>query len=174
MRFNFACWLIATALLATPLTAQEIYRVVDPDGNVTYTDQKPDDDAEPVDLPEINVLDDEDEAPLPAEQQTPEVAEPLQLMILQPGDGDVLSAADGSVEVEMSTNVDIPPTAQIVLFLNGQPQEPVRSLEVTLDQMPPGVYRLRAELQTPSGRRLVTTDSVGFEVVPPGDDLVEP
>ena len=167
MRTNFACWIFILALAASPLTAQEIYRVVDEHGNVTYTDQKPDDDTAPIDLPELNVLGDED-APLPETQAESEPPAPLGFRIVSPADGDVLE--HGSVQVEMDSNVAIPPTAQIVLFLNGQPQEPIRTLDITLDQIPPGPYQLRAELQTPGGRQLAETDSIRFEVSDPGED----
>ncbi|MFW5816148.1 MAG: DUF4124 domain-containing protein, partial [Wenzhouxiangella sp.] len=47
LRFLLAgLWLIGTSAVAQP-----IYRVVDEQGNVTYTDQKPSEDAEPLDLP---------------------------------------------------------------------------------------------------------------------------
>ena len=169
MTVRFAYWMLVLALIATPLAAQEIYRVVDEQGNVTYTDQKPEDGGETVDLPELNVLgDDDDEAPLPESDSDVETeieadaSGPLDFRIVSPGDGDTLE--EGNVQVEMDTNVAIPPTAQIVLFLNGQPQEPIRTLDITLDQVPPGPYQLRAELQTPEGRQLAETDSVRFEV----------
>lgn len=53
-------WVIAcAACLAQPLFAQEsggIYKVVDEEGNVTYTDQRPNDAAVPMDLPELSVI----------------------------------------------------------------------------------------------------------------------
>lgn len=167
MKVSFTFWLLALALFAMPLAAQEIYRVVDEHGNVTYTDQKPEDGGEPVDLPELNVLgDDEEEPPLPEAEADvaidAEAAGPLGFEIVSPADGEMVEG--GSVQVEIDSNVAIPPTAQIVLFLNGQPQEPIRTLDVTLDDIPPGPYQLRAELQTPEGRQLAETGSVRFEV----------
>jgi len=170
MRSNSTLLLIVLALAITPLAAQEIYRVVDEHGNVTYTDQKPDEEADPLELPELNVLGDDDEAPLPETdteaQQEP--SGPLGFEIVSPADGDVVEA--GSVHVEMDSNVAIPPTARIVLFLNGQPQEPIRTMDITLDQVPPGPYQLRAELQTPEGRQLAETDTIRIEVSTPEDD----
>lgn len=157
------CCLLTLVLIAAPLAAQEIYRVVDQHGNVTYTDQKPDDDADPIDLPEINVLGD-DEDPLPVTAPHAEADEPLRFAITSPSDGAVVSQTVG-VRVEMEINLEVPPTTQIVIFLNGQPLEPVRALDVTLDQLTPGDYHMRAELQTPGGRRMAGTESVHFEVV---------
>jgi hypothetical protein len=164
MKSSLPCWLLVLSIIAAPLAAQEIYRVVDEHGNVTYTDQKPDDDADPVNLPEINVLG-EDDDPLPVDEPETEVAEPLRFTITSPTEGEVFSELAGDVRVEMEINLEVPPTTQIVIFLNGQPQEPVRSLDVTLEQLPPGDYHMRAELQTPGGRKMATTETVHFEVV---------
>ncbi|QOC22276.1 DUF4124 domain-containing protein [Wenzhouxiangella sp. AB-CW3] len=160
--------LIACALVVSPVIAQDIYRVVDEDGNVTYTDQKPDDHAEVVELPELNVLGDDTEAgAIEPEPEETEPAEPMDFHIDSPQADATIES--NQVDVSMSSNVEIPPTAQIVLYLNGQAQEPVQSTEVTLDGIGPGLYQLRAELQTPAGRLLAETDSVSFEVVG-GDD----
>ncbi len=54
-------------MLAAPLAAQssgEIYKVVDEDGNVTFTDQRPSAQAEPMDLPPLSVI--ESDIPVPA------------------------------------------------------------------------------------------------------------
>ena len=37
------------AIMVSPLAAQ-VYKIVDKDGNVTYTDKPPEDDAKPMDL----------------------------------------------------------------------------------------------------------------------------
>jgi PAS domain-containing protein len=124
MKSSLPCWLLVLSIIAAPLAAQEIYRVVDEHGNVTYTDQKPDDDADPVNLPEINVLG-EDDDPLPVDEPETEVAEPLRFTITSPTEGEVFSELAGDVRVEMEINLEVPPTTQIVIFLNGQPQEPV-------------------------------------------------
>jgi hypothetical protein len=169
MKIQLAIWLILLALAAAPLAAQEIYRVVDENGNVTYTDQKPNDNADPMDLPELNVLgDDEAAAEVITAEPESETAQPLNFRITSPTDGETL--AGEAIQVEMDIGIEIPPTAQIVLFLNGQPQEPIRTLDITLDQIPPGPYQLRAELQTPEGRKIAETGSVRFEVTADGGE----
>lgn len=43
--------------IAAPFSAEaQIYKIVDKDGNVTYTDQSPGDGTEPMDLPELSVV----------------------------------------------------------------------------------------------------------------------
>ena len=47
---------VATLFLCKTADSSEIYRVVDKDGNVVYTDQPPGDGSEPVDLPPLSVV----------------------------------------------------------------------------------------------------------------------
>jgi hypothetical protein len=97
---------------------------------------------------------------------------PLIFRIVAPADKARLNG--NAVDVEMDINLKVPPTARIVLFLNGQPQEPISNLDITLDQMPPGHYQLYAELQTPGGRKLAATGIVAFELTAAGDDVETP
>lgn len=161
MKTSLTLLLLLLAMAVAPLPAQEIYRVVDADGNVTYTDQKPTEDAEPLKLPELNVLE-EDAEVLPIDQ--PAESKSLEFRIVSPQDGELVVGRPGGLPVQMDINLEVPPAAQIVIYLNGIPQEPVRSLDVTLDQMPEGDYQMRAELQTPGGRVLATTEPVNFTV----------
>lgn len=163
LRFLIAgLWLIGTSAVAEP-----IYRVVDEQGNVTYTDQKPSDDAEPLDLPDISVI--SENAPEVESLISPDApasdVEPFQMTIAEPDDGSVIANADGRIDIRLDSNLDIPPAAQLVVYLNGQPQPPVRTLELSLTDLSPGDYRLHAELQTPSGRKLAETESVRVQLI---------
>ena len=53
MRATGTLVLVLAWLFAMPLTA-EVYKVVDEDGNITYTDRPPDPEAAPLDLPALN------------------------------------------------------------------------------------------------------------------------
>ncbi|RFF30210.1 DUF4124 domain-containing protein [Wenzhouxiangella sediminis] len=156
--------LITLVLAVSPLLAQEIYRVVDENGNVTYTDQKPSDDAEPMELPELNVLEgDLDET---GENPLADAAPPsMNFRIEQPAEGAVFTPQGGNLEVAMGIAIEVPPTAQIVLVLDGTELAPVRSLDASIPAPEPGEHRLFARLETPSGRVLGTTDPVTFTTV---------
>ncbi|HSH28175.1 MAG TPA: DUF4124 domain-containing protein [Wenzhouxiangella sp.] len=156
--------LLSSLALAFSAAAQEIYRVVDEHGNVTYTDQKPDDNAEPMELPELNVLEGEpgeaDESPLAeAGHQS------MNFRIEQPANGAVIDPASASLEVKMGIAIEVPPAARIVLVLDGEDLAAVRSLEATIPAPAPGEHRLFARLETPSGRVLGTTAPVAFTTV---------
>lgn len=157
--------LVLAGLTQLALAGQPIYKVTDRDGNVTYTDQKPSPDAEPLDLPELGVLGDgqeELEQALEGQPQIDPAIEPLTLVITQPVDGTEFSDRGDGVAVVLHSNVELPPSAQIVLYLNDQPQDPIRQLAISLAGLQPGAYRLHAEVQTPSGRLLTRTEEVSF------------
>jgi len=155
--------LLMLCLSGAPLGAQEIYKVVDADGNVTYTDEKPSDDADPMDLPEISVVGEDAEPPV-ALAETELEREALGFRITSPRDGQDVLATDNTLTVNMASNVALPDTAQIVVFLNEEAQPPVGSLEATFENLEIGEHTLRAELQTPTGRVLASTDPVTFRL----------
>ena len=168
--FHWICT-IAALLLAAALAAQPIYKLRDADGNITYTDQKPSDDAVPLDLPELGVMD-EDGALLDQALENPRASEPsldpnvapLQLLIAHPQNGMQFSISGGGVPIELFSNIELPPSAKIVLFVNDQAQEPIHQLDIVLTGLDAGSYRLRAELQSPSGRVLAHTEEVSFSL----------
>ncbi len=165
--------IILTALLATLAVsgnAQDVYRVVDENGNVIYTDQKPDDNAEPMELPELNVLEGDAESLPGADGDDPVAqgeAQPMNFRIEQPADGASLTPQAQSIQVVMGIDIEVPPTAQITLVLDGEELTPVRTLETDIPAPQPGEHRLFARLETPSGRVLGTTDPVTFTTVAP-------
>jgi hypothetical protein len=166
MPLFFKLSLASLLLGAASALAQPIYRVVDENGTVTYTDQKPADDAQPIDLPDLSVI--SSNAPeaatlIEGQANTPGV-EPFQMRIAAPADGSTIANPEGRIEVQFETNLDIPPAAQLVVFVNDQPQPPMRELEMSLADLQPGEYRLHGELQSPSGRKLAESQAVVIQL----------
>lgn len=169
----FALIALGCMLSLTATAGDEIYRVVDENGNVIYTDQKPEDDADPLALPELNVLEGDSEG-LPVVsrdgQLDPVEQKSMGFQIDRPADGEAITPANGMLQVTMEIAIDIPPTAEIVLVLDGEELEPVRSLEVSVPAPPPGEHELVAHLRTPAGRVLGTTETVHFTTVAAAGD----
>lgn len=166
-----AARILPLLLLSLSLGAQPIYKVRDADGNIVYTDQKPSDDAVPMELPELRVIEDDQdslsdviaEAGAGEPLISPDI-EPLVMSISHPQDGMRFSLAGGGVPVELHSNIELPPSAQIVLFINDHAQEPIRQMDIILEGLEAGHYRLHAELQSPSGRVLARTEELSFSV----------
>ncbi len=152
-------------LLALPALSQPIYRVVDEHGNVTYTDQKPANDSQPIDLPALSVVGADGNAPPPVVIEAPEPErESLDFRIVDPVNGERRISDGGPLQVTLASRIDLPPAAQVVLILNGEALPPVRSMVAALDGVEPGAHSLVAELRTESGRVLATTDTVRFQI----------
>ena len=167
MPLSLKVLIAACSCLLTIAHAQPIYRVIDENGNVTYTDQKPSDEAEPLDLPDISVISSTTRLPetAVAEPSEPSAVQPFQMRIVEPIAGSIIANAEGRIDLRLESNLDIPPAAEIVVLLNDQPQPPIRDLELSLVELPPGEYQLKAHLQSPSGRKLAESQTVSVQLV---------
>jgi hypothetical protein len=166
--------LLATAPVAVAASG-EIYKVVDKDGNVTYTDQRPSSDAQPVDLPELSVVETDIQVPEAGQPDASAEAEAKSLTprelrrqfadfrIIQPEQEETFWGTANSVVVSWGSAQSAPPELSARLFVDGAPQEvPVSgSVTLTLDR---GEHQVYAELLDARKRRIVTTDTVTFFV----------
>jgi len=101
LRLNILLAVCALMLPVAPTFAQPIYRVVDENGNVTYTDQKPSDDAVPMVLPEISVISETAPPiePIGSGDTTSSAVQPFQMEIVEPADGSVIANALGQIDL---------------------------------------------------------------------------
>ncbi|MGY6587384.1 MAG: DUF4124 domain-containing protein [Wenzhouxiangella sp.] len=162
-RWTGACLMAVALLLPAVAGAQAIYKVVDEHGNVTYTDQRPSNEAEPMALPGINVVDDERIAEEVIQPEIPserEASATLSFRIASPAPEAVIIDPRGRLTIELESNIELPPAAQAVIYINGVPQEPVNSFVTTFEGVGFGEHSLRAELQTASGRVLALSEEI--------------
>jgi hypothetical protein len=164
-------------LLVMPVSgpAGEIYKVVDKDGNVTYTDQKPAEGAEPVELPPLSVVStDIDTTQLQTAEETPgqEGAPPTirelrrqfrDFAITQPGQEETFWGTANTVTVSWASSEPIPEDMTVTLYVDGQARDVsgTGSASLRLDR---GEHRVYAELRDSRKRRVATTENVVFFV----------
>ena len=169
-------WVIACAgFLWQPLFAQEsggIYKVVDEEGNVTYTDQRPNDAAVPMDLPELSVIK-TDPAPAAApstaaedQADRPPTRRELQrqfsdFRILQPQQEETFWGTANTVVVAWGSSQPVPPELSVRLYVDGQPRDVAGSGSVTLT-LDRGEHQVYAELLDARKRPIMTTERVTF------------
>lgn len=156
--------LISALAVASGAFAQQIYKVVDEHGNVTYTDQKPSSDAEPMNLPELTSLGGDSAPPVVAEEPETERSEGMAFRIRSPSPNADVISEDGSLTVELDSNVPIPSSAQVVLYIDGIAQEPTMGSRIVVEGIDAGEHSLRAELQTESGRMLAISEEIYVRV----------
>lgn len=167
--------LLALVLPLSALPEGEIFRVVDKDGNVTFTDQRPSADAQPMVLPPLSVIQTDVPPPPPsppaeaaAEELKPPTKGELRRMysdfrITQPRQEETFWGTGNTVVVAWGSSQPMLPDLSVRLYVNGQAQDVVGSgsVSLTLDR---GTHTVYAELLDARKRRIVTTDTITFFV----------
>jgi hypothetical protein len=161
-------------LLPLALSAQgQIYKVVDKDGNVIYTDQRPSTDAQPMDLPPLSVIQTDNETPaVPAQDALAAEAPALPLTpgelrrqfsdfrLTRPAPEETFWGTENSVVVAWESSQPIPPAFRVVVFVDGEARPATGgAMDLTLDR---GEHKVYAELRDGRNRRIVATDPVTF------------
>ena len=169
--------LMFTVLMSLPLDGSpqegQIYKVVDKDGNVTFTDQKPSSGAEPMDLPPLSVIKTDTPPPAPASAQADvkEEDKPLSprdmrkmfrdFSITQPLQEETFWGTENTVVIAWGSSAEIPPEMSVMLYVNGEGQKAPGSGSVTLT-LDRGEHQVYAELRDERNRRVLTSQTVTF------------
>lgn len=158
-------WLLLLCLVPA-VSAAEIYRSVDEDGNVVYTDQ-PIPGGKPVDLPELSTY---ESPPAPAISPQPSAAtEPAAqgqstLNFVQPSADETIFDNQGNVMVAVRVEPPLTRDQQLALQLDGG--ETVQSAEPTYQftGVDRGTHTLRAWVVSSNGQQLGEPASVIFHL----------
>lgn len=160
---------LAAVLLSAPALAADVYRWVDSDGEVHYSDQwRPG--AEKVRIQESATF----SAPKPA-RSTGDGAQaadrPAQaggyqsLEVASPAQEEVLWNTAGQLRVSVQVNPALQPGHGLRLFLDGTPRDlPAGSTSVELTDVFRGVHTLKAEVVDAAGKVLITSPPTTFVV----------
>ena len=161
--------LLAVLMAASP-AAGEIYKVVNPDGSITYTDQRPSADAWPVDLPPLSVVETDIDTSAVTARAEEEAKEPTlrdlrrqfrDFRITAPQNEETFWGTANTVTIAWGASSPIPDSLSVSLFVNGQKTATPAGSSVTLT-LDRGEHQAYAELRD-AGNRLVTrTDTVTF------------
>lgn len=168
--------LLLLAGLAISLAAfsQEIYRWVDKDGVVHYSDQPGSDKAQLINVVEPNAYDSADAAPPDSAgggsddsgSNEPEANPYTSLSIVSPEPDQVYFGADAVVSVQADLSGTLQPDHQVVFFLNGN-RRPAPGLALELSGLDRGTYFLRASVLDQNGKPLITSQQTTFHVRQP-------
>ena len=162
------------ALMAAPLTA-EVYKVVDKDGNVTYTDQPPGDGSKPIKLQPISVV----ETPVyetkakPATEDEPMSLRALRGMyrdfaIVAPQSEESIWHPDRPITVAWSTGAPIQTGMKASVSVDGQLQANTTDRVVPVANLDRGEHTVTAELTNERNQTVATAKPIVFFVRRPG------
>jgi hypothetical protein len=154
-----------------PVTAEgEIYKVVNPDGSVTYTDQRPSAGAQPVELKPLSVIDTDIQVPEATAEEEPKEPTARDLRrqfqdfrITQPQNEETFWGAQNTVVISWGASQPVPENMKVTLYVDGQRQEAPASGSVSL-AFERGEHQAYAELRDARNRRIVVTPTVTFFV----------
>jgi Domain of unknown function (DUF4124) len=168
--------LLILAGLAISLAAfsQEIYRWVDKDGIVHYSDQPGSDKAVLINVVEPNAYDSADTAPAESSggsaddsgSDAQEANPYTSLSIVSPEQDQVFFGADATVSVQADLSGMLQPDHQVVFFLNGN-RRPAQGLSLELTGLDRGTYFLRASVLDQNGKPLISSQQSAFHVRQP-------
>lgn len=166
--------ILAGLAVSLAASSQEIYRWVDKNGVVHFSDQPGAPNAELITVLEPNVSDAQgDEAePVSAavasrsEPPEPDVPPYDSLAIVSPTPDQVFFGADAVVSATAELGGTLRPDHSVVFFLNGNRHE-ASGLSAEFTNLARGSYFLRASILDQTGRPVISSQQISFHVRQP-------
>ncbi len=155
-------------VLALPghLWAQAIYKTVDADGNVTYTDQPPSENAQPLDLPPITVADPYDSQvssrSSAGDNSVDDLIAYADLRLISPTQEQHFWGTGGTFTAQAATTQPLSPGHLLQFVLDGSVAGTGSGLFMEFSSIDRGQHQLRAEVVTTSGEVLARSEEVVF------------
>lgn len=164
--------LLATLLLIFAAQASaEVYRWVDKNGVVHYTDKPPAPDAKPAELPKLQAMPEGKTIPLgrasSGAEQTPAVPPP-KLKIVSPTADQTIRTTTESVTVTVSVNPGLQSNQGLIYFYDGSPVslEPTRAQSLVMNQVYRGTHTVAVAVMQ-AGKEVTRSEAVTFYMKPP-------
>jgi len=173
MRRSVACSLfLLVTFSAQALWAQNIYKTYDESGNVVYTDQRPNDDALPMDLAPITVVEgfEPNELPPVAASSEPEVAETGdivaydQFAILTPTPDESFWGTGGTLSARTQSGQSLRRGDKVRYYIDGELRLEVAAFNATLTDIVRGEHQLKVEIVNSQGQTMASAGPVSFHM----------
>jgi hypothetical protein len=168
-RRTAAVVLLATCVAAGPVMADRIYRSVDAHGNVVFSDQPPNDHAQPLELPPLMTFEAPDESALPPPRPRPEPARPAyeKLAIVAPANDEAVrsNVGDVSIRAQLAPGLQREHTLELVLDGNVAARSSDGSGVFNLTNVHRGTHVVSARVVDRDGRVLIESPSSKFHML---------
>ena len=177
--------LLITLAMTLAFAAQgsaEVYKTVDKDGNVVYTDRPPDPESKPMDLPGLSVIAPQAPTnPRPAvavsgadtagavEQQEVTSMSDLKkgyrdFTLVSPTPDQTFVGTENKAVIAWDTRYALQPGMSVTIYIDGVAREPTTSALLNVVKMDRGAHEVYAELRDARNRRVATTGKVTFHI----------
>jgi len=155
-------------MLLSPAAAQNIYKTVDENGNTVFTDQKPSEDAQPITLRELTVVDPVDLGNEQAVNGTGDESEDgasapdFGIRIVTPSADETIWNTAYVLTVQVQTERELPAGARLAYLVDGEVRSTTRAQSVEIEEVYRGEHTLSVELRASDGRVLGSAGPVTF------------
>lgn len=162
--------LLVLMVLLAPVVGADVYKVVDKDGTVRYTDKPNSENAEKIKLREVNTVPGAE--PLP--QSTPvssyesqPAAVSYQIGIISPRADVTIPVGQRDLAIAVSLNPGLREGHLLVYFMNGELLEETTMSNIIVKDVPRGSHTLVVEAIDANGQSLGTSAPVIVNVIRP-------
>jgi len=179
MRTQGICGMLASctlSVMSATTALAEVYKTVDENGNVVYTDQPPEPGAEPMKLRELSVV------PVPeyaakdraikssglGEGDTPDLGELRRgyrdFALTSPAPEQTFTGTGNIATIAWDTRFELQPGMQVVVQIDGKALPPTTASAITSPQLDRGEHQVSARLVDVQNRTIATSGPVTFFV----------
>jgi len=168
--------LLLAAVAADTVLAQ-VYKVVDENGNVTYTDLQPKDGSEPIKLAPISVIETPD-YPQPAKASKKKAdSKEMSLRdlrkrysdfaIVSPRQDESVWYSEAALTVAWSTGKRLQSGMRVTILVDGKRHPKTKKRRLKLPQLERGEHKIEAQLTDKRNRTVATAEPVTFYIKRP-------
>lgn len=154
---------------ATTIGAQEIYRTVDKDGNVVFSD-KPSKGSEMIKLKDTTIIKSLKSEPTSLINSVPEEKKIIpykSISITTPLDDEAIRNNAGDISVKVEMEPMLRPGHEVVLYLDGSEKIKGKGGAFNLKNIDRGTHQLRASVKDSEGHILISSKSTTFHLLRP-------
>ena len=175
MKTILSACLLFVALVATGHVSAQVYKSVDKNGTVVYSDTPPTKGAKPAKLRPISIV----EAPEYKKSAEPNNEKATQdsgfslrslqqnykdFALVAPEQDESIWHPQGPITAAWKTHYQIQPGMQVTMILDGQKQAPTTAQIIPLGKLDRGEHHLQAVLTDAKQRQIASTPTVTFYV----------
>jgi Domain of unknown function (DUF4124) len=162
--------LLILVMLLAQLAVADVYKTVDKDGNIKYTDKPSTEKAEKLELREINTVPGAE--PLPqsspvASYDSQPAALTYQIAIMSPRSDVTIPVGQRDLAIAITLNPGLQEGHLLVYFMNGELLEETTMNNIIVKDVPRGTHTLVVEAIDANGQSLGTSPPVIVNVIRP-------
>lgn len=157
------------SLQSLAVIAADIYKSVDEQGRVIYTDKPSGDQpAQKVDLPPVNTLPPEPRTHQPAPTINRAARQQLyEVKIVSPKNNATLTAEQRDLGIAVTLDRPLEPNHWLLFFMNGELLEETQSNSVFIEEITRGSHTITVEVIDNKGASLGTSEQIVVNVIRP-------